>query len=169
MRRAVSFCVAIGLAAPAYADDPPPRPTPFDQGRISISGGASQETNFGYKYVSVGVGGAYYVLPGLAVELAGSHEFGGGPSISELTPGLRYVAQPLVRESPVVPYVGGFYRHWFVGGGIADVDTVGARAGAIYVSGKLILGLGVVYEHQVSACTMDCDSWYPDFILGVAL
>jgi hypothetical protein len=40
------------------------------------------------------------------------------------------------------------------------------RAGLLRLSGRLIIGLGVAYEHTVSACTTDCDAVYPDVTLG---
>ena len=72
----------------------------------------------------------------------------------------------------MIPYVGAFYNHWFIGDGIADVDSVGGRVGLVYVSGQFVLGLGVVYEKLVSKCdssVMDCSSVYPDFTLSLAL
>ncbi len=163
-----SALLILVLTATASADDPP-TPTPFDRGHVNLSGGAGSQNLFGVHYIVVGAGVGYFVLDGLAVELSGLHEFGSGPSISQLEPGLRYLAQPLVGRSPVIPYVGGFYKHWFLGGGYDDVDTVGARAGLVYLSGRLIVGLGAVYEHTVSSCATDCDTVYPDVTLGFTL
>jgi hypothetical protein len=170
----------LAMLAPAVAaaDDalgpeppppPPPRPTPFDRGRLGLSAGASTQTALGSHYLVIGAGLAYYVLDGLSIGLAGVHEFGNGPSISRLSLELRYVAQPLVYKWPVVPYVGTFYNHWFIGDDYADVDTVGARAGLMYISGHLVLGLGVVVERTVSACTDACVDVYPDVQISLAL
>ena len=154
---------------PASADDTaPPPPTPFDQGRLAISAGGGSTSSFGHSYVVIGGSVGYYVLDGVLVALHGLHQFGADPSISELSPELRYVAQPLVGKWPVIPYVGAFYNHWFISS-MPDVNSVGGRAGGLWVSGNVVLGLGVVVEHIVSACTMDCDLVYPDITIALSL
>ena len=37
------------------------------------------------------------------------------------------------------------------------------------VSGKLVLGLGVVYERTVSECDEECTQIYPDFTISLSL
>ena len=164
-------------AAPPQAEPPeapaPPIKTPFDRGRVGLSlGGGSQSNGVSHDFV-VGGGVGYFVLDGAELGLSALHQFGDGPSVSKVAPSLRYIAQPLVGWSPIIPYVGVFYNHWFISDDLADVDTIGTRAGALYVSGSIILGLGVVYERIVSACasspTMDCSSVYPDFTISLAL
>ncbi len=165
-----TWIVALVLAAvaPARAQvvEPPPTPTPFDRGKFGLSGGGGSQTTFGYRKFVIGIGVGYFVLDGVELGLSGLHQFGDGPSVSELSPSLRYIAQPLVGHSPLIPYVGVFYRHWFIGSSIDDVDTVGARAGALFLSGKIILGLGVVVEQTVSTCSDECTAVYPDFTIG---
>ena len=173
MTRALLVLAVLGLATPARADDPapdepPPLKTPFDRGKFSLSAGGGSQTLLGSSYFAVGASAGYFVLDGVEIGLGALHEFGSGPSISKLTPMLEYVAQPLVGKSPVIPYVATFYNHWFIGGQ-SDVDTVGGRAGLLYVSGQLVLGLGAAYERIVSACVMDCSSIYPDFTISLAL
>ena len=162
-----------GLAAPgrAVAEAPadPPRPTPFDRGRVNLGVGGGSQNALGHRYFGIGGGVGYFVLDGVELGLGALHQFGDGPSISRLTPSLRYVAQPLVGHWPLIPYAGGFYNHWFIGRGLPDVDTVGVRGGLLYVSGSVILGLGVVYERVVSACQLDCALVYPDFTISLAL
>lgn len=177
------FCLILLGAAPAHADpDPnappsprqnspedPPRVTPFDQGRFGLSFGAGSQNTLGEKYYGVAGGMGYYVLDGVELGLSTAHQWGDGPSITRLTPSLRYVAQPLVRHSPVVPYVGVFGSRYFVYEGNDDVNTLGSRAGLIYVGGSVLLGLGVAVERIVSDCTEDCTSVYPDFTLSLSL
>ncbi len=162
----------LALAAPARADEPPHR-TPFDRGRFAASIGAGTQTNFDTQYFWAGAGVGYFLLDGLEVGLSGLHEFGSGPSISIVSPSLRYVAQPLVGAWPVVPYVGTFYDHWFIGSGNPDVDAIGARAGFLYVTsagaGSAVLGLGIAVEHQLGACGTTCNSVYPDITISFAL
>lgn len=176
MRRAQFVLLAlVALAATARADDPvpdEPQPhltTPFDRGKLSLGIYGGSQSTLGYHYFAIGGAFGYFVLDGVEVSLGGLEEFGDGPNISKLEPELRYVVQPLVGKSPVIPYVGAFYNHWFIGGGMSDVDTVGGRGGLLYVSGQLVLGLGAVYERIVSDCVMDCSSVYPDFTISLAL
>jgi hypothetical protein len=166
--------LALGLLVPAAAADDiiatePVQPTPFDRGRFGLSLGGGTQTSLGHRYFAVGAGVGYFVLDGVELGFGALHQFGDGPSISKLTPSLRYIAQPLVGRWPVIPYVGVFYNHWFIGDAIEDVDTVGTRAGFVFISGSLVLGLGVAYERIVSECTEECDSVYPDFSISLAL
>jgi hypothetical protein len=160
--RVLAIAGAVSLVVPvAHAD-----PTPFDRGKVGVSLGGGTTSTLGHHYILLGGGVGYYVLDGVEVALSGVEEFGDGPNISDLSPSLRYVAQPLVGKWPAIPYAGVFYNHWFVGDGLPDVDTVGARAGALSIQGRILVGLGVVYEHIVSECSTDCASWYPDITLG---
>ena len=141
-------------------------PTPFDRGRIAIEVGGGTQNAFGYSYFGIGAGVGYYVIDGLELGAFVLHEFGGGPSLNQVRPSVTYVAQPLVGSWPVIPYVGGFYKHWFVGDSYEDVDSAGPRAGVLYLNRRLIVGLGIVFEHVLSACDVDCDEVYPDVTLG---
>jgi hypothetical protein len=176
MRTAIALLLLAATAATARADEvvqlepePPPPPTPFDRGKFSLGVSGGSQSMLGERYFGIGGALGYFVLDGVELGLGGQFLFGDGPNIGRVTPALRYVAQPLVHQSPVVPYVGVFYNHWFIGEDITDVDTVGARGGLIYVSGKVLLGLGVAYERIVSTCVMDCSSVYPDFTIALSL
>jgi hypothetical protein len=149
-------------AAPAYGDGP----TPFDQGRISVGVTVGEQTVYGFNHLGLGAGIGYYVLDGLEVGLSALHEFGDGPSINEVTPSVQYVAQPVAGRWAVIPYIGGFFNHWFLGDANADVNTVGGRAGLLRLSGRMVFGLGIAYEHTLSTCTTDCDFFYPDISAG---
>jgi hypothetical protein len=76
--------------------EPSTRKTPFDRGRFGLSFGAGSQTAFGARYFAVGGGAGYYVLDGVELGLGAQHQWGDGPSISRVTPSLRYVVQPLV-------------------------------------------------------------------------
>jgi hypothetical protein len=178
MRRGLLAVALLGVAAvPARADsmdpevEPPPEPpaTPLDRGKFSLGVSGGWQNQLGHRYFAIGGALGYFVLDGFEVGLGAVQSLGDGPWISKLTPSLRYIAQPLLRHSPIVPYVGVFYNHWFIGSGLADVDTLGTRGGFVYVSGRAILGLGVVYEREVSKCVMDCSSVYPDVTISVSL
>lgn len=172
MIRALVVVAMLASAAHAAPGDPveePPRRTPFDQGRFNLGFGAGSQTAFGQRYFAIGGGAGYFVLDGVEVGLSGQYQWGDGPSITRLSPALRYVAQPLVGVWPVIPYVGVFYSHWFIGDMIPDEDAIGGRTGLLYVSGSVVLGLGVAYEHLVSECTTNCSAVYPDLTIAVAL
>jgi len=180
MRALLAVASVLAQALPARADvvEPPPpppeppKPTPFDRGKLGVSVGGGTQTQLGVHYIAIGAGVGYFVLDGVQLGVSGLHEFGDGPSISKLSPSLTYIAQPLVGKWPVIPYAGGFYNHWFIGDNNPDLDTIGARAGLMFVSGHLVLGLGVAVEHVVSACnamTTDCNSVYPDLTISMAL
>lgn len=148
----------------AAADDGEAR-TPWDRGRIALSLSLGSEEAFGDDYFLVGAGVGYFVLDGLEVGLDGVRWFGGDPGISVVSPGLRYVAVPL--GWPVLPYVGAFYTHYFIGGPFDDFDTVGGRLGLVlHRGGGLVLGVGVIAERIVSDCDEDCTSIYPELSIG---
>jgi hypothetical protein len=159
----------------AYGDDEiiatePEPATPFDQGRMNVSLAGGTTTNFDRRYFAVGAGFGYFVLDGLELGLSGVHQFGDGPSISQIQPRVRYVVRPLVGRWPLIPYAGVFYNHWFIGDDYPDVDAIGGRAGLLYLSGRLLLGLGVAAERTVSECPDDeCWTVYPDFSISFAL
>jgi hypothetical protein len=165
--------VLLGVEPRAHADpllgDPTPRQTPFDRGHFTLMAGGGAENAFGVRYFGIGLGVGYFVVDGLEVGLFGAHEFGDGPSLNEVSPSLRYVAQPLVGRSPVIPYAGVFYNHWFVGDPGSDADTAGTRAGVVYLSGRVIAGIGIAYEHVLSTCVQSCDQVYPDVTLGFTM
>ncbi len=175
MRTVIAILLLAATGATARADNygieisEPTPSTPFDQGKFSLGVYGGSQSMLGARYFGIGAGLGYFVLDGLELGLGGQFFFGDGPNIGRVTPSVRYVAQPLVHSSPVVPYVGVFYNHWFIGDDITDVDTAGVRGGLVYVSGKVLLGLGVAYERTVSECVMDCSSVYPDFAIALSL
>jgi hypothetical protein len=168
---AVVLASSLAAAQPSATEhEPPPRPrTPFDRGRFGLSAGAGTTSALGQRYFGIGAGASYFVLDGVGVGLSAQVQWGDGPTITRTTPELRYVAQPLVGRWPLIPYVAVFYTHWFIGDAFEDVDAIGTRGGLLYVSGSIVLGLGVAYEHLVSECTMNCSSVYPDITISIAL
>lgn len=171
-----AIVIAMTTATIALADEetilePPPRePTPFDRGKMSLAIAGGTTNNFGQRYFAIGAGFGYFVLDGLELGISGIHQFGDGPGISKVSPAVRYVAQPLVGKWPLIPYVGVFYNHWFIGDSYPDVDAIGARTGLVYVSGRLLLGLGVAVERTVSECIDDdCTTVYPDLTISLSL
>lgn len=159
--RIVVGCLLVARVASADV-----APTPFDRGRVHITAVGGTSANFEKRYYALGAGVGYFVLDGFELAIRGVYQFGDGPSISQIQPSVRYVVQPLVGRSPLVPYVGAFYNHWFVGDGFSDVDALGGRVGALHLSGRVLVGLGVAVERTVSACDDECWEVYPDITLG---
>jgi hypothetical protein len=134
---------------------------PFAQGssRVSLILGGG---NDGWV---IGGGYGYYLVDGLELGLEAEHWFGRDPTVTQLTPNLRYV---LFFVPVLKPYAGGFYRHWFVSGQ-DDIDSLGARGGLFYVSGSgSYLGGGVVYEKYVTGCDKDCSQVYPEVSISLS-
>jgi hypothetical protein len=148
----------------AHADD---GAGPFAEGSLRVSivlGSVSVGDDRG---ILGGAGVGYYVVDGLEVGLGVDHTFGVDPGITQVTPESRYVLWfvPVLK-----PYVGAFFRHAFIGDGYNDVESIGARAGAFWVSGGgSYFGGGVVYETVVSECGGDaCTQVYPELALSLS-
>jgi hypothetical protein len=148
IQRVVVIAVALLLAAPS----------PASADGFSVGGSAGAAFAFGQTYYSLGARAGYGVGLGLELDLAGDYLGGATPALFKLSPGLTwYVPLPYFK-----PYVGAFYSHWFVGSGLADQDSLGARAGITLLSaGPTSAGIGVAYE-RVMSCTRDCDIWRPE-------
>jgi len=168
---------------PTYQEPPPPPPEPdqppdeprgrsagpFSRGsvRLSLLIGTGYTPTDNYLILGGGVG--YYLVDGLELGIDYEAWFLAEPVMHRLSPGLRYVFHMI----PVIkPYVGGFYRHTFVGNDIDDLDYLGGRLGVYYAppGGRVYVGGGAVYEHLLD-CTnnafVDCDSVYPEIFVGV--
>lgn len=137
----------------------------FDQGRVRISVGAGTGGTFGNRYILIGAGVGYYLVKGLELALDGQVWLGGDPFVANVSPGLRYVFWQT--GGPVMPYIGGFYRHLFIDSDlIDDIDSVGGRAGIFYTVGRGgFFGLGVAVE-QLLNCDEEiygtCTDIYPE-------
>lgn len=144
-----AMCVALVLAhaaTAASAESEPPaaaRTTPFYQGRMRLALGLGfGASGTGSNRLAVGGGFGYFVLDGLEVGVDGSAWFGGGATIGNVGPQVRYV---LHMVPGLQPYVGAFYRHWFLPGD--DFPALGGRAGIFYVGGgRVFIALGVAHE-----------------------
>ncbi len=142
--------------------------SPFARGRIRIS--ALIGTGFAGDddYLVLGAGLGYFVLKGVELGLDYEMWILGDPTFHRLSPGIRYVLD----LKAVKPYVGVFYRHTFVSD-YDDFNQVGARAG-VYIKpkGPVFFGGGAVYERLLGCddnSLVDCDSVYPEVVIGVSL
>ena len=161
---ALTTTLALLHATPALAQED--RPTPFDQGRTRVSAGGSLTSGYGGTYFVIGAGVGHFVLDGLELGASGQIWLGSGPFVAQVSPQIRYV---LMLGSAFAPYLGTFYRHWFVGSGIEDIDSLGARLGFYLLpGGGFLLGLGVAYEQLIGGCEVDCGRLYPEFGLSIS-
>ncbi|MCA9564594.1 MAG: hypothetical protein KC561_13950 [Myxococcales bacterium] len=159
-RRAWAICLGLAiLPTQALA-------SPFDQGNIRIALGGGTSVGFGSHYFVIGAGVGYFVMDGWEVAVDSPFWLGESPFVSQLSPSTTYYFHWL----PVVhPYTGVFYRHWFVGDDIDDIDTLGFRVGAVFTaSTNFYAGGGVVYESVVSECDENCTDVYPEFRVGLS-
>jgi hypothetical protein len=166
------WLVLTWIVVPAMTIADEQQPTPFDQGRISLGLSLGTQRSFDETYFSVGGRVGYYVLPGLELGVSGLKLFGGGPSIAMASPEARYVLYPV--DWPARPFVGAFYRHWFIGAPYDDYDTLGGTLGVLWAQGSgLVLGIGLTVERVVSSCDSsngdDCTLIYPALVVGLSL
>jgi hypothetical protein len=163
MRRCILiYSLVTALPMSAFAQD-----GAFDRGSISASvdlGYATYATGGSYFILGGGVG--YFVWDGVEVSFDVEHWFGSDAlaDITKVRPGVRYVVW---QTRLIHPYLGVFYRHWFIHSDLFDdADTIGARVGAIYAPGRLQIGIGAMYEFILTECTT-CGAWSPEISLGV--
>jgi hypothetical protein len=140
--------------------------TAFSKGSTSLGVVLGSGSSFNDNYIILGVGVGYYVLPGLELGIDLQHWFSGDPSITKVSPQIRYVfTQPKV----VKPYVGAFYRRTFIED-LDDADSYGYRAGAYFsTNNRVYIGGGVVYEEYTDCGRfVDCSTTYPEILFTVS-
>lgn len=137
---------ALALASDEQARAKPS--TPFDRNSVRVGlvvGWAQADTT---DWLVLGGGLGYYVLDGLEVHADANFWVGGSPFIATVTPGVRYVFHML---PDVKPYVGTFYRHYFVDRPGFDSDSLGGRAGIYFmVNSHAYIGGGLVVEQLIN-------------------
>ncbi len=136
-------------------------PTPFDQGRLRLGIGLGWTSTSRTDWLILGAGLGFYVIDGLEVALDSTFWVVGDPFVATLTPGLRYV---FIQLPSVKPYIGAFYRHYFVGDGYDDTDSLGGRLGVYFMLSKnAYIGGGIVYEHFLDDDLFASrDQFYPE-------
>jgi len=161
--------VAVGAAE----ETPKKRPSDaglFAQGRIRVGGTIGFSTAVGagssQSWFILGVGAGVFVLDGLEPH-ADTTFWIGDPFLATVTPGIRYVFWMV----PVVkPYLGTFYRHYFVDGPVGDSDSLGGRVGVNFMmSPNAYVAGGIIYEHFLDETLFDNpDQVYPEIMIAVA-
>jgi hypothetical protein len=135
--------------------------------RLRVWGTLGATFAYGQSAVSLGAGVGYFVYAGFLPSLDLGFAFGSTPTVFMLKPGLDWF---LPVPGGVVPFVGGYYAHWFVSGGYLPQDAWGARAGFSFASvGPATFLLGIAYEKVFTNCTGTCAYWVPQVAAGFAL
>lgn len=134
---------------------------------LLIGSGTAYENNIEYNYTILGVGAGYYVLDGLEVGLDVEDWLGNGPRIYQVSPEVRYVFYDI---ETIKPYAGVFYRRNFIESH-DDVNTVGFRAGGLFLTGKRsYIGVGMVYDKYLNCNNspfLSCSDTYPEITIAV--
>ena len=145
--------------------------TAFSKNSTSVGVVLGSGSAFNDNYVILGLGVGYYVVNGLELGIDLQHWVSGDPSITKVSPQIRYVfTQPKV----VKPYIGAFYRRTYYGSyngiDLDDQDSYGYRAGAYFTTdSRVYIGGGVVYEeYKDCISSTDCSSTYPEILFTVS-
>jgi hypothetical protein len=150
----------IGISpTPVFAD-------PFQQGSQSVSIIAGAGSAYNDDYLILGLGYGYYLVDGLELGIDAQFWLTGDPSITKVSPQIRYV---FTQPQTVKPYVGAFYRRIFTDG-LDDLDSIGFRAGVNFIGqGNFIFGAGLVYE-EYQDCNEtiynSCSDTYPEILFS---
>jgi hypothetical protein len=142
---------------------------PFSQGSQSVSIVAGAGSAFGDDYIILGGGYGYYLIDGLELGIDAQFWLSGDPSITKVSPQIKYV---FTQPRTVKPYVGAFYRKTFIED-LDDLDSAGYRAGLNFMGrGNFYFGAGFVYE-TYRDCTEtvynDCSDTYPEILFAFTM
>ena len=157
------FAVLLYLAlSPATA-------APFSKGSQSVSIIAGAGSAFQDDYLILGLGYGYYVVDGLELGIDAQFWLSGDPSITKVSPQIRYV---FTQPKTVKPYIGGFVRRTFISD-FTDLDSVGYRAGLNFMTqGNFFIGAGFVYERYQDcndAIFANCSDTYPEILFSFSI
>ncbi|MGA8892755.1 MAG: hypothetical protein WB493_14385 [Anaeromyxobacteraceae bacterium] len=162
-------------AEPPEEVAPPPGALPPAQGaepewtvrRLRVWATLGATFAYGQGAVNLGGGVGYFVYGGLLPTLDLGVSFGSGPAVFLVKPGLDWF---LPVRGAIVPFVGGYYAHWFVTDGYLSQDAWGARGGFSFASvGPATFLVGIAYERVFTNCTGTCAYWVPQIAAGFAL
>lgn len=161
MHKALSLSISLSLTISFFS--PAIHAHPFDAGSVRVAAGGGG----GVGGWSVGLTGGYFIKEGIELGLGTTYIKSGETAVQQLTLSSTYVVLP---DASFNPYVGAFFRHWFIiEGDLEATSSTGLRLGAYHTGGGgLILGGGIVYERIIDCETNDdCESVYPEFSLAL--
>jgi hypothetical protein len=140
--------------------------TAFSQGATTLGVIVGSGSAFSEDYIILGASVGYYVVRGLELGLDVQHWFSGDPSISKVSPQVRYV---FTQMGDLYPYLGAFYRRTYIESQ-DDYDSIGYRAGAYFSANNgVYIGGGMVYEeYRDCSAFLDCSSTYPEILISVS-
>ena len=173
MKRLALLIIGIGIANSALAASAGSGGlgAAFSRNSTSIGVFAGSGSAFNDDYIVLGVGVGYYVAEGLELGIDLQRWFSGEPTITKVSPQIRYV---FTRAQPVKPYVGAFYRRTsfddFNSIAIDDQDSFGYRAGAYFSSNNgVYIGAGFVYEEYKDCLRVtDCSTTSPEILFTIS-
>lgn len=160
------LCLAIiAYFTPASAAGADDFPFPAGSARLSLFFGNA--VAFNRNYSVLGIGGGYFVADGFEVGLEAESWSGNSPHVEQITPQARFV---LNTATGAKPYIGAFYRRTYIEG-YRDLDTVGARGGVYFLSGRnAFFGAGLVQDIHVNCdrtVYSSCAETYPELIVAL--
>ncbi len=136
--------------------------SPFKEGTARFSVLLGGGTALDQSYTIAGIGGGYYVADGIEIGLDADAWLGNSPRIYEASPRIGVV---LDTDFSVRPYLGAFYRRTHIDG-YGDHDTVGARAGAYFITGRSsYFGIGLAQDIHLNCdrtVYTSCAETYPE-------
>jgi hypothetical protein len=125
---------------------------------------------FNDDYVILGISAGYYVTQGLELGIDLQRWISGEPTITKVSPQIRYV---FTQPKTIKPYVGAFYRRTyyddFNGNELDNQDSFGYRAGAYFsTNNRVYIGGGFVYEEYTDCPGLtDCSTTSPEILFTV--
>jgi hypothetical protein len=164
--RAAFSLMLLLLPVTAHAgSDSAPRPFAAGNARLSVAFGGA--TAFSRDYSIFGLGFGYFVADGIEAGLDAEQWFGNSPHIQQVSPQLRMVVST---EGKMKPYVGAFYRRTHIES-YRDLDTVGARAGVYFLTGRnMYFGAGLAEDVHLNCdrtVYASCSETYPELLIAV--
>ena len=145
--------------------------TAFSKNSTSVGVVVGSGSAFNDDYIILGIGVGYYVTQGLELGIDLERWTSGEPTITKVSPQIRYV---FTESKTIKPYVGAFYRRTqfddFKGIELDDQDSFGYRAGAYFsTDNRVYIGGGVVYEEYKDCSRFtDCSTTSPELIFTVS-
>jgi hypothetical protein len=137
--------------------------TAFSKNSTSVSVVIGSGSAFNDNYAVLGLGIGYYLAKGLEIGIDVQRWFSGSPSITKVSPQIRYV---FTQPEHIKPYVGAFYRRTFIEN-LDDADSFGYRAGAYFTTtNRVYIGGGVVYEEYKDCNFVECSTTYPEILMS---